>query len=119
LPEKMMASWTSDAQPRYEKLVRSFVDKASVIERSHYPEQAELDSKAIDSIVCRAFSFGVQTSEHAHSGTGDDGDSKSSLIPSRMVQSGLAVLDWPGVRRSGSLLRFQKKCVTFRADQIS
>lgn len=77
LPEKTMASWTSDAQPRYEKLVRSFVAKASVIERSHYPEQTELDSKAIDAIVCRAFSFGVQTSEHAPSGTGDDADGKS------------------------------------------
>lgn len=77
LPEKTMASWSSDAQPRYEKLVRSFVAKAAVIERSHYPEQTELDSKAIDAIVCRAFSFGVQTSEHAPSGTGGDGGGKS------------------------------------------
>lgn len=77
LPEKTMASWTSDAQARYEKVVRSFVAKAAVIERSHYPEQTELDSKAIDAIVCRAFSFGVQTSEHAPSGTVDDGGGKS------------------------------------------
>lgn len=77
LPEKTMASWTLDAQPRYEKVVRSFVAKTSVIERSHYPEQAEIDAKAIDAIVCRAFSFGVQTSEHAPSGTGDDDGGQS------------------------------------------
>ena len=74
LPGKTMASWTSDAQPRYETVIRSFVAKATVIECSHYPEQAVLESSAIDAIVCRAFSFGVRTSEQAPSGTrGDDG----------------------------------------------
>lgn len=58
LPDKAIASWTADARPRYEKVVRSFIAKAMVIERLHYPDQTELDDATVDTIISRAFTFG-------------------------------------------------------------
>lgn len=72
LPERTLSTWSEDVQPRYERIVRAFCSKVIVIQRAHFPETAPLTEAEIDGIVQHAFGFGVQTSEHAPSGTGEE-----------------------------------------------